>query len=239
MLMLVLVLTLIFPLVIKDQYIVRMGTLSLMYVGLAFSLNFVTGFLGQVSLGHAAFLGLGAYTSAILSARLGWPFLLTAFCGMIVAAFFGMLLGIPALMLRRQLPFNRDAGLLRDHTHRRVELGGADAAVPWALPAIARPNVFGIQIKSPASYFYLCFFFVLFIGTHYCQYHQLPYWPGHHVDPRGCDCQCRDGYQCLPVQGYDLHHQRRLCRPYGARSTRITCASLIQTHSILNSPSAS
>lgn len=162
--MLVLVLTLIFPLVIKDQYIVRMGTLSLMYVGLAFSLNFVTGFLGQVSLGHAAFLGLGAYTSAILSARLGWPFLLTAFCGMIVAAFFGMLLGIPALKLSGSYLSIVTLGFCE--IIRIVELNWVGLTRgPMGITGIARPNVFGIQIKSPASYFYLCFFFVLFIGT--------------------------------------------------------------------------
>ena len=43
---------------------------------LAMSLNIITGFAGQPTLGHAAFYGIGAYTSALLTAKAGWPFLL-------------------------------------------------------------------------------------------------------------------------------------------------------------------
>jgi len=163
MMTLVIVLAFCFPLLIKDQFIIRMGTLSLMYVGLAFSLNLVTGFLGQVSLGHAAFLGIGAYTSAILSARLEWPFLLTALCGMIVAALFGMLLGIPALKLSGSYLSIVTLGFCE--IIRIVELNWvALTRGPMGITGIDRPIIFGIQIKSPASYFYLCLALVLIVG---------------------------------------------------------------------------
>ncbi|NLC84917.1 MAG: branched-chain amino acid ABC transporter permease [Ruminococcaceae bacterium] len=158
------IITLVFPLVVKNQYIVRMGTLSLMYVGLSFSLNFVTGFLGQVSLGHAAFLGIGAYTSAILSERLELPFLVTALMAMLVSAFFGMLLGIPALHLSGSYLSIVTLGFCE--IVRIVELNWVSLTRgPMGITGIARPNIFGIQIKSVASYYYLCLFLVAIIGV--------------------------------------------------------------------------
>lgn len=73
---------------------------------LAVSLNLVTGFLGELSLGHAGFMSIGAYSSALLSIALSntFPHVLAFFtaliCGGISAAFFGFLIGVPVLRLR-------------------------------------------------------------------------------------------------------------------------------------------
>ena len=73
---------------------------------LAVSLNLVTGFLGELSLGHAGFMSIGAYSSALLSIALSntFPPVLDFFtaliCGGISAAFFGFLIGVPVLRLR-------------------------------------------------------------------------------------------------------------------------------------------
>lgn len=73
---------------------------------LAVSLNLVTGFLGELSLGHAGFMSIGAYSSALLSIALinTFPPVLAFFtaliCGGISAAFFGFLIGVPVLRLR-------------------------------------------------------------------------------------------------------------------------------------------
>lgn len=73
---------------------------------LAVSLNLVTGFLGELSLGHAGFMSIGAYSSALLSIALSntFPPVLAFFtaliCGGISAAFFGFLIGVPVLRLR-------------------------------------------------------------------------------------------------------------------------------------------
>ena len=53
----------------------------------------------QVSLGHAGFLAIGAYTSVLLMMKLGFPFLLALPISGLVAALFGFLLGIPALRM--------------------------------------------------------------------------------------------------------------------------------------------
>lgn len=72
---------------------------------LAVSLNLVTGFLGELSLGHAGFMSIGAYTAALISINTGFlppviSFTLAIVCAGILAAIFGFLIGVPVLRLR-------------------------------------------------------------------------------------------------------------------------------------------
>ncbi len=67
---------------------------------LAVGLNLITGFTGQFSLGHAAFMSIGAYTSAVLTAKLGQPYILAILASGIMAAISGILIGIPTLRLK-------------------------------------------------------------------------------------------------------------------------------------------
>jgi branched-chain amino acid transport system permease protein len=70
------------------------------YVLLAISLNIITGYAGQISLGHAAFFGIGAYSAALITTKAGfsfWPGLLFA---VIVTAACGALLAIPCLRVQ-------------------------------------------------------------------------------------------------------------------------------------------
>ncbi|RLL41108.1 branched-chain amino acid ABC transporter permease [Oceanobacillus piezotolerans] len=67
---------------------------------LAVSLHLVIGITGQFSIGHAGFLALGAYISAIMTMELGMPFSLALVAGGIVAALAGLVVGIPSLRLR-------------------------------------------------------------------------------------------------------------------------------------------
>lgn len=70
------------------------------YVILSVSLNLITGFTGMLNLGHAAFFGLGAYTSAILVQSAGFPWIAGLFAAVIISALGGLLIGIPGLRLR-------------------------------------------------------------------------------------------------------------------------------------------
>jgi len=85
---------------IIDSYI----QLNIILIGiniiLAVSLNLITGFTGQFSLGHAAFMAIGAYTSAIATAKLGQSFIIALLVSGVVAAFAGVLIGIPTLRLK-------------------------------------------------------------------------------------------------------------------------------------------
>lgn len=65
----------------------------------ALSLNMITGFCGQISLGHAAFLGIGAYVSALLC-QSGMPFLVTLPLSMLLAGVIGIVVGFASLRVR-------------------------------------------------------------------------------------------------------------------------------------------
>jgi len=66
---------------------------------LAISWNLVAGFTGQFSMGHAGFMALGAYTSAILMMKAGWPFLPSLLAGGTLSGLAGFLIGFPSLRL--------------------------------------------------------------------------------------------------------------------------------------------
>lgn len=80
---------LIFPLIMKDPYYMHMVILIGIYTLLAVSLNLLLGYTGQLSLGHAAFFGVGAYVSSLLYVKLG----LSMWLGMVMALFVSGLLG--------------------------------------------------------------------------------------------------------------------------------------------------
>jgi len=66
----------------------------------ALGLNLLTGYTGQISLGHGAFLAIGAYTTALLTGELGLPFALSLPLSGCMAALLGMVVGIPSLRLK-------------------------------------------------------------------------------------------------------------------------------------------
>jgi branched-chain amino acid transport system permease protein len=70
------------------------------YALAALPLNLLMGYAGQISLGHAAFLGVGAYASGIIAGRLGLPFLLGLLVAMVVGALAALVIGLPALRIR-------------------------------------------------------------------------------------------------------------------------------------------
>ena len=70
------------------------------YALLAHSLNIITGRAGQISLGHAAFFGIGAYTAGMLYSKAGIPFWIDVPLAALGAGLVGALLGIPCLRVR-------------------------------------------------------------------------------------------------------------------------------------------
>jgi len=69
------------------------------YIILALGLNLITGVTGQLNLGHAAYMCIGAYTSAIMSMHYGMPFIVAILAGGLLAAAFGVVIGYPTLRL--------------------------------------------------------------------------------------------------------------------------------------------
>ncbi len=67
------------------------------YIILALSLNIIVGYAGQISLGHAAFWAIGAYSFAILSVKYSLPFIEASVCAILVTTLIGVILGLPSL----------------------------------------------------------------------------------------------------------------------------------------------
>ena len=88
-----------FPFVANDYWL-YLACLVAINVASATGLNILTGYTGLVSLGQAAFMGLGAYTVAILQIRVGTPFLLNILAGGCVAMVGGLIVGIPSLRVK-------------------------------------------------------------------------------------------------------------------------------------------
>ncbi|MDD4241338.1 MAG: branched-chain amino acid ABC transporter ATP-binding protein/permease [Smithellaceae bacterium] len=80
-----------------ESYFLRIVSLALIYLILTTGLNIIAGYTGQVSLGQAGLYGIGAYTGAILAAKLGMPFWICLPAAMAVAGLFGLVLGAPTL----------------------------------------------------------------------------------------------------------------------------------------------
>jgi branched-chain amino acid transport system permease protein len=84
---------------IVDNYVIYVMARLFVYILVALGLNLLTGYAGQVSLGHAAFFAIGAYTAAVLAESLHWPFVLCVFAATLFTATVGYLLGLPCLRL--------------------------------------------------------------------------------------------------------------------------------------------
>lgn len=80
-------------------YVLYLVSLGLIYAIVAVGLNLLFGYAGQFSLGHAGLFAIGAYTSALLTARAGVPFVLALPAAGFITAAIGFLLGLPALRL--------------------------------------------------------------------------------------------------------------------------------------------
>ena len=83
-----------------SNYRVFQFNMVLVYTIVLLGLNMLTGYNGQISLGHGAFYAIGAYAAAILMDRFGWPYWATLPVAGVVCFVSGFLFGLPALRLR-------------------------------------------------------------------------------------------------------------------------------------------
>jgi branched-chain amino acid transport system permease protein len=87
------------PHVVHNRYFMHITVMAGIFAILTLSWNLLAGYTGQLNLGHAAFYGIGAYTSALLAMKAGLSPWLGLPAGGLMAACFGFLLGFPALRL--------------------------------------------------------------------------------------------------------------------------------------------
>lgn len=112
---------------------------------LAMSLNIITGFAGQPTLGHAAFFGIGAYTSALLTAKANLPFLVALPAAGVMAALVGMLLGLFSVRVREDFLAVTTIGInfVVVAIFQYVQLFGASLGL-----AVPRPEILGLRLEN-------------------------------------------------------------------------------------------
>ena len=141
-----------FPVVIQNSYYRGIGTKIVMYMLLASSVNVINGYSGQFSIGHAGFMCVGAYTSAILMTRAGWNFLPAVLTAGVITALFGMLVSIPISKLSGiylgfvTLGFSE---IVRITCLNWTSVTGG----PMGIKAIPGPSFFGISLSTPQGYY--------------------------------------------------------------------------------------
>ncbi len=140
------------PLVLSD-YVVSQLHFVCIYAIIGFGLMLLVGYTGQISLGHAAFLAVGAYTEALLQAA-GVPFVLSLACAALFSAAVGIIVGLPALRLKgvylaiATLAFNV---IVEEIVTRWESVTGGNQG------KLLKPiELFGYKLTSGASFYYLC-----------------------------------------------------------------------------------
>lgn len=152
------------PLFINNQYYLRVATNVGLAVILASSLNIIIGFTGMFSLGHAAFYGIGAYTSALLATRLGVPFWLGLPAAAIVAGFFGALIGLATLRLRAVFLAFTTLGF--GEITRIVILNWRSfTRGPLGIAGIPIPTFFGITFNRYMYYYFVLILVAVVLGA--------------------------------------------------------------------------
>lgn len=89
----------VFPFLV-DTYFIYLANMTGIFAIGALGLNILTGAGGLISLGHAGFVAIGAYASGILVTKAGLPFIVALPLSGLIAAFFGFIIGLPALRLK-------------------------------------------------------------------------------------------------------------------------------------------
>ncbi len=125
----------------------------------ALGLNILVGFTGQISLGHSAFFGFGAFTSAYLSSKLGIPVALSIPLAGVATALVGIVVGLPAARLKGlylAIATLASQIVLQDFFSRAGWFtGGASGAQAGPF------SLFGWQLSGDRLYFYVVLFFLV------------------------------------------------------------------------------
>lgn len=151
-LMVFLALLLVCPLFVSDRVLTILTMIGIAIISVH-GLNILTGYCGQISMGHVGFMAVGAYASAILTAKLGWPFWFALPCAALAAGMAGLVFGLPSLKIRG---FYLIMATLAAHfiiiwiiLQLRSLTGGPDG-----MP-VPKPQFGSFVVDSKARYYYL------------------------------------------------------------------------------------
>jgi branched-chain amino acid transport system permease protein len=144
------------PLFLGDRILTVLTIIGISIISVH-GLNILTGYCNQISMGHAGFMAVGGYTSALLTAKLGFSFWAALPCAALAAGIVGILFGLPSLRIKG---FYLIMATIAAHfiiiwviLQLHGVTGGADGM------AVPRPEIGGFVLKSKSSYFYLVMIF--------------------------------------------------------------------------------
>lgn len=141
------------PLIVRSPYYMHIMVLAMMYIMLTQGLNLITGYVGLLSLGQVAFLGLGGYSSALLALNFGWPPLLCILIGGIGAAVFSFLLGKITFKVRGAY-FVIMTSAYSEITRLVINNSKEITNGPMGLRNIPSPSIFGFELDTTVRYYY-------------------------------------------------------------------------------------
>ena len=193
------------PFAVSNYHVFEL-TLVMIYAIAVLGLNILTGYNGQISLGHGGFFAAGAYTAAILMHRYGVPYWATLPPAGLVCFALGVLFGLPAL--RFEGPYLALVTLaMAVATPQLLKYfdtwtGGQQGI---NLAKVQPPPGLGIDRDR---WLYLVVLVVLLLGDAGRRQHaQWPHRAGFCRDPRPSDRGGRHGHRCRPLQDARLRHQ--------------------------------
>ncbi|MEK5444627.1 MULTISPECIES: branched-chain amino acid ABC transporter ATP-binding protein/permease [unclassified Fredinandcohnia] len=151
---------------VQSNYMLSLLSQAVIYTILAVSLQLIFGYVGQVSLAHAGFFGIGAYTSAILTYHYDWNFVLAFLTAGVVAALASLILSPMAKLNETYFAMST---LAFNIILTIIFANGGSLTGGWnGLPGIPFPNIFGWVVDSKKEFFILAslillvqFFFVI------------------------------------------------------------------------------
>lgn len=148
------------PMVLRADFHISI----LIFIGintiLALGLNLLMGYAGQVSLGHAAFYGIGAYTTAILTSKFHWSPWVGMIAAVVVTGFIAYLIGTPTLKLRGHYLAMATLGfgmIVRIVFVEWYPVTGGTSGLT-GLPPV---SIAGFELSNDRHYYYVVWFFVL------------------------------------------------------------------------------
>lgn len=141
------------PLFIGGRWLTLMTIIGISVIAVH-GLNILTGYCGQISMGHTAFMALGGYTSALLCDKLGFSFWAALPCAALAAGLVGLIFGLPSLRVKGfYLIMATIAAYFIIMWLFQFQLANITGGV-FGLAA-PKPEIFGVVLQSRASYFYL------------------------------------------------------------------------------------
>jgi branched-chain amino acid transport system permease protein len=144
----------------SDVYLL---TLCCVYLMATFGLNLIVGYAGQMSIGQAAFWGIGAYIAGVMMTKLGISFWAVLPLAAITCFVIGLALGFPALRVQHHylafatLGFNVLVYLVMRNEEQLT--GGT-----FGVQNIPRPSLFGFSLDGDKAFFYFCYVSVILLA---------------------------------------------------------------------------